>query len=295
MGLNWPVPELPEVEALAQELSTSLGGQRVVSCHLISFSALKTFAPPIGELEGSRLVACRRFGKQLGLDFGALWLVIRFARGGWVRMRPEPAAAGGRRGDVALRLSFSGSDPESPEVAVEVSEAGTEKRLGLWVVRRPTEVPSVAALGPDPLSSEFTLSRLESVLDASNSTLKSALTDQSRIGGIGNAYSDEILHRARLSPFRLTRSLDSRERLDLHHAIVDVLEKATRAAIAASPRPTRHRREGLRVHGRAGERCPVCQDVIRLVSYAERSLFYCPTCQTGGRLLADRRMSRLLR
>lgn len=296
IGFNYRVPELPEVEAMAQAVNRSCTGRLVTRCQLISIAALKTFDPPLEDLEGRTSGGCRRFGKQLGIDFGNLWLVIRFARAGWIRLRAAPVVGAGRRTEIALRLRLSEVSAETPGCELEVIEAGTEKRLGLWVVRDPALVPGVAALGPDPLGSEFTVAQLERTLGGPNATLKSALTDQTRIGGIGNAYSDEILHRARLSPFQPTGSLEPGERTELHRAIVEVLRSATTAAVESTGGlPTRHRRDAFRVHGRAGQPCPDCKEVIREVSYVTRSLFYCPRCQTGGRALADRRMSRLLR
>ena len=290
------MPELPEVEALATALTVRLGGRVVTRCQLFSFAALKTVDPKLADLESRRVARVARFGKQLGIDFGDLWLVIHLARGGWLRTAAPTAVGPTRRSGAALRLLLAPDLGVTPDLALEVVEPGTEKRLGLWVTQSPTLVPGVATLGPDPLAADFSLPRFEQAIAHGNATLKAALTDQRRIAGIGDVYSDEILHRARLSPFQLTGRLKADQRAALHSAVVAVLKEATDGALgAAGEAPTRHRREAFKVHGRAGLTCPECHDQVRQVSYAQRALFYCPQCQTGGRILADRRMSRLLR
>jgi formamidopyrimidine-DNA glycosylase len=175
----------------------------------------------------------------------------------------------------------------------DLTEQGTEKRLALWVVRSPDDVEGIARLGPDPLDPAFDLAPL---LAGSTSQIKKVLTDQSVIAGIGNAYSDEALHIARLSPFRKAGALSPVEVETLQAAIVSVLTDAVeRSAGLPAAGLKSEKRSGMRVHGRAGEACPECGDTVREVSFATTSLQYCPTCQTGGKPLADRRLSRLLK
>jgi formamidopyrimidine-DNA glycosylase len=177
----------------------------------------------------------------------------------------------------------------------EVTEAGTEKRLALWVVRSPKEVEPLARLGPDALDPAFDVAALEAAL-AKGTTLKGALTDQEAIAGIGNAYSDEVLHAARLSPFKPAAKLTRPELQGLYEALVQVLTEAVERSQGLPAAGLKaEKRAGMRVHGRTGEPCPVCGDRVRQVAFATKSLQYCPTCQTGGRPLADRRLSRLLK
>jgi formamidopyrimidine-DNA glycosylase len=179
----------------------------------------------------------------------------------------------------------------------DLTEAGTQKRLAAYVVRDPSDVPGVARLGPDPLDPAFDVDALAAVLAAAGGTqLKGVLRDQARIAGIGNAYSDEVLHVARTSPFRAANRLTPDEVATLHAAIVDTLADAVRRSSGMATKELKgEKRSGMRVHGRTGEPCPVCGDVVREVSFADSSLQYCATCQTGGKPLADRRLSRLLK
>ncbi len=166
----------------------------------------------------------------------------------------------------------------------------------MYVVHDPQEVPGIARLGPDPLAGDFDRDVFAALLAAERRQIKGVLRDQSVIAGIGNAYSDEILHVARVSPFKLASSFDEEQVTQLHAAVVDTLREAVgRAHGVAAGKLKAEKKSGLRVHGRAGEPCPVCGDTIRSVSFADSSLEYCPTCQTGGKPLADRRLSRLLK
>ncbi|HTT87149.1 MAG TPA: zinc finger domain-containing protein, partial [Acidimicrobiales bacterium] len=170
------------------------------------------------------------------------------------------------------------------------------KRLALWVVTRPEEVEPLATLGPDPLDPALDVAALRRLLHGAPGTLKTALSTQSLIAGVGNAYSDEVLHAARLSPFKPAARLDDEELQRLHAALGSVLGEATaRAAGRSAAELKGDKKRAMRVHGRTGEACPVCGDVVREVSFATKSLQYCATCQTGGRPLADRRLSRLLK
>ncbi len=292
------MPELPEVEALARFLDARIAGRRIGRCELASFAALKTVAPPIKALLDRPVTGCGRRGKFLFVEVDDLRLVIHLSRGGWVRWYDSVPAARARptRGPLALRLGLSADlgRPDGP--GLDLTEAGTQKRLALWVVRDLTEVPAVAGLGPDALRPGLDTAALARILTAAPGTIKSALTTQSLIAGVGNAFSDEILHACRLSPFRPARSLSGPETDALRVALATVLGDAVARAVGRSPAElTDGKRRALRVHGRAGQACPACGDVVRSVSFATRSLQYCATCQTHGTPLADRRLSRLLR
>jgi formamidopyrimidine-DNA glycosylase len=286
------MPELPEVQALAAFLSDRAAGRVVERAEVASLSALKTYDPPVGALVGTTVSEVRRIGKYLCLAAGDLWLVVHLARGGWVQWRePVPAArAKPGRGPLALRVGLSGGP------GFDVTEQGSEKRLALWVVHAPAEVEGVARLGVDPLDPAFTVSELAGRLAVATGHIKSVLTDQSVLAGVGNAYSDEALHAARLSPYKPAAKLSAEETERLHRALVGVLADAVaRSAGVAAAGLKAEKRSGMAVHGRAGQSCPVCGDTVREVSFATRSFQYCPTCQTGGKPLADRRLSRLLK
>jgi formamidopyrimidine-DNA glycosylase len=286
------VPELPEVEALAGFLREHCRGQEIVRAEVAALSALKTFDPPVEGLVGRTVSDVQRVGKYLIFDTDGIWLVLHLARGGWVQWREAVPTARARpgKGPLALRVGLSGG------AGFDVTEQGTEKRLALWVVTDPAQIEGVAHLGPDPLASGFTVERLGEVLRASTGHLKKVLTDQSALAGVGNAYSDEALHAARLSPYKAANKLTDEEIARLHGALVGVLGDAVaRSSGLAASGLKNEKKSGLAVHGRAGQSCPVCGDTIREVSFATKSFQYCPTCQTGGKPLADRRLSRLLK
>jgi formamidopyrimidine-DNA glycosylase len=289
------MPELPEVHALAQFLRERVIGEVVAGVDVAAISVLKTVDPPLSALGGLPVTAVARHGKFLDLDVDGLHLVVHLARAGWLRWRDPgarplaPARPG--KGPLALRVRLADGG------SMDLTEAGTQKRLAVYLVRDPAQVPGVAALGPDPLDPSFTLAALGEVLDAAGSAqLKGVLRDQRRVAGIGNAYSDEVLHAARLSPFRPASKLSPAERATLHAAVVEVLTDAVaRSAGLPAGELKDSKRAGMRVHGRTGLPCPDCGDTVREVAFADSSLQYCPTCQTGGQPLADRRLSRLLR
>jgi formamidopyrimidine-DNA glycosylase len=285
------VPELPEVEALCRTLAERAGGRVVRKCELASFSALKTFEPPLDSLVGRTVDGCTRRGKHLCLLLEGRYLVIHLARAGFVQWREQLTANAARmgRGPLALRVRFD-------EGGFEVTEQGTEKRLALWVVDDLDAVPGIARLGPDPLDPGFDVAALAGLLRSSSGTLKTVLTDQSVLAGVGNAYSDEVLHAAHLSPFANAAKIGDEQVAVLYRVLQEVLRDAVERSVGLATSALKaEKRSGLRVHGRAGEACPVCGDTVREVSYATRSFQYCPTCQTGGKVLADRRLSRLLR
>mgnify|MGYP001352510318 CR=1 FL=1 len=287
------VPELPEVEALARFLAGRASGRTVTSVAVGDISALKTAVPPLDALVGRAVVGVTRHGKWLDLAVdGGLHLVWHLSRAGWVRWSDQAPTTPVRpgRSPLALRVRFDDG------AGFDLTEYGTRKRLAVHVVTDPAAVPMVASLGVDPLGPHFTVARLAELAAARNQQVKGLLRDQRQIAGIGNAYSDEILHAAQMSPFTLSRSLDAAAVARLHAVVREVL---TGALDSASGRPAAElkdaKRRGMQVHGRAGLACPVCGDTVREVSFADSALQYCPTCQTGGHPLADRRMSRLLR
>ncbi|MFD4790451.1 Fpg/Nei family DNA glycosylase [Streptomyces sp. NPDC058459] len=287
------MPELPEVEALTDFLTEHLAGRRVARVLPLAISVLKTYDPPVTALEGTGITAVRRHGKFLDLrSDGGLHLVTHLARAGWLHWRdsmPDTPPRPGK-GPLALRVVLEGGG------GFDLTEAGTQKRLAVYVVRDPAEVPGVARLGPDPLADDFDEERFAGLLKNERRRLKGALRDQSLIAGVGNAYSDEILHAAKMSPFKLASSLTPTETTRLHTALRTTLTEAVeRSRGIAAGRLKAEKKSGLRVHGRTGEPCPVCGDTVREVSFSDSSLQYCPTCQTGGKPLADRRLSRLLK
>ena len=286
------MPELPEVEALVAFLDARTRGRRVDAIRLRSFAALKTVAPPITALERRDVRGWSRRGKFLLLDTGELWLGLHLARAGWIRWRDRVAVTTSRptRGPIALTISLDDGS------GLDITEQGTEKRLAVYVVRDPTDIEGIARLGPDPLDPSFDVTAFATRLHKQSGQLKSVLTDQSVIAGIGNAYSDEILHAARMSPFRRASALTARDAETLHTEMLTVLRSAVaRSADLPAADLKSEKRSGMAVHGRAGESCPTCGDTIREVSLASRSFQYCPKCQTGGRHLSDRRLSRLLK
>jgi len=287
------VPELPEVEALALDLSGRLQDRAITKVHLVQFSALKTYDPPLSALEGTLVDDVRRHGKFLDLEASGVHLVLHLARAGWVRWRDEVPPVPPRpstKSTLAARIVLD------DETGLDITEAGTKKSLALYVVHDPADVPGIASLGPDPLTDDFTPQRLRAILaEQGKKQIKGVLRHQGTIAGIGNAYSDEILHAAKMSPFKPA---------DLTDAELDVLYTAIRTTLSDAVERSRglaaselkgEKKSHLAVHGRTGLPCPVCGDTVREVSFADSSLQYCPTCQTGGKPLADRRMSKLLK
>lgn len=287
------MPELPEVEALKDFISEHLTGHEIVRVLPVAISVLKTYDPPLTAVEGREVTAVRRYGKFLALATdGGPYLVTHLARAGWLRWK-DPLPSGPPRpgrGPLALRVALETG------AGFDLTETGTQKRLSVYVVADPGEVPGIARLGPDPLADDFDERRLADLLAGERRRIKGALRDQGLVAGVGNAYSDEILHAARMSPYKPAGSLTAEETTRLYEALRTTLTEAVeRSRGVAAGRLKAEKKSGLRVHGRTGEACPVCGDTIREVSFSDSSLQYCPTCQTGGRLLADRRLSRLLK
>jgi formamidopyrimidine-DNA glycosylase len=286
------VPELPEVNALAADLGARLSGRTLDRFDIVSFAVLKTFDPPVSALAGQTISGVTRHGKFLDISVGDLHVVMHLARAGWIRWRegaPAPLKGLGR-GPLAARLVLDDGS------GLDITEAGTKKSLAVYVVHDPSEVPGIARLGPDPLSDDFTEKEFAAILaSAGRAQIKGVLRNQSVIAGIGNAYSDEILHTAKMSPFKPAAMTDD-EVARLYTAMQTTLRDAiARADGLAASELKREKKSGLQVHGKAGQPCPVCGDTVRQVIFHDSTLEYCPTCQTGGKPLADRVLSRLLK
>jgi len=286
------MPELPEVEALVTFLRARAVGRVVARVDAPGIHVLKTYDPAVTALAGLELSGVRRYGKFLDLDVSGLHLVTHLARAGWLHWRDSLPTAPPKmgKGPIALRVHLDDGS------GFDLTEAGTRKGLAVYVVRDVHQVPGVARLGVDPLSAEFTEELFAGLLTGVRSQVKGVLTDQSLIAGLGNAYSDEVLWAVGLSPFKAAGKLTAPQVTTLHTAIVDTLRAAVgRADGLAAGALKAEKKSGLSVHGRAGLPCPRCGDTVREVSFADKALQYCPTCQTGGQPLADRRLSRLLK
>jgi formamidopyrimidine-DNA glycosylase len=284
------MPELPEVEALADHLRRHAVGRAVTRVDISALSVLKTFDPPVAALHGQQVTGAARWGKYLGLQVGETYLITHLSRAGWLRwsdkLAPTPPKPG--KGPIALRVHLEEG------VGFDLTEAGTQKRLAVWVVRDPMDVPQIAGLGPDALALDS--DGLREVLAGHGGRIKTVITDQKVIAGIGNAYSDEMLHVAKLSPFATANKLSGAQLADLHDAMSSVLDDAVSRSVGQQAATLKgEKRSGLRVHARTGLPCPICGDSVAEVSFVDKSFQYCPTCQTGGKVLADRRMSKLLR
>lgn len=300
------MPELPEVQALVADLGARLTDRTIARVEVTAFSALKTFDPPVSALDGGVVVGTARHGKFLDLIVapaagdGPLHLIVHLARAGWIRWRENAPARGTGRGKspIAARLVLEPAGPHDPHggSGFDVTEAGTKKSLAIHVVRDPAEVPGIARLGPDPLEPGFTVEVLGGILKAAGrSQIKGVLRNQGTIAGIGNAYSDEILHVARMSPFK-PADMPPEDAAVLYQAIRStLLDAVERSEGVAASELKAEKKSGMRVHGRTGQPCPVCGDTVRQVIYSDSTFQYCPTCQTGGRPLADRVLSRLLK
>jgi formamidopyrimidine-DNA glycosylase len=283
------VPELPDVELYLHALQSRIVGRRLRRVRLASPFLLRTVDPPIDALIGREVVSTSRLGKRLVWRFeDDLFAVIHLMIAGRFRWKPKDAAIPGKVGLAAFDFD-NGS--------LLLTEAGSKRRASLSVVRGAAALAAIDPGGLEVLSS--TLDEFAAAITRESHTLKRALTDPHLLSGIGNAYSDEILHAARLSPMQLTSRLDRTEIARLHDASIRVLTRWRDALIAetgeAFPEKVTAFREGMAAHGRFGKPCPVCGTPIQRVRYASNEANYCPTCQTGGKLLADRALSRLLK
>ena len=288
------MPELPEVEALAHDLAKRLTGRAIVRVDLANFSCLKTYDPPLTALAGGLVDGVTRHGKFLDIDVSGTHLVLHLALAGWVRWKdevPKLPPKPNSKSPLAARVVLDDGS------GLDITEAGTRKSLALYVVRDPADVQGIARLGPDPLADSFTREVLAGILaEAGRAQIKGVLRHQGTIAGIGNAYSDELLHAARMSPFKPANSLSADELDTLYTAIRTVLSDAVARADGLPASELKgEKKSNMAVHGRTGQPCPVCGDTVREVSFADRSLQYCATCQTGGKPLADRRLSKLLK
>jgi len=282
---------LPEVEALAADLRERVVGKRVKRVDIAAISALKTYDPPPTALHGKEITGAGRYGKFLDIQVDHdLHLVIHLARAGWLHYRDSLGATPLKpgKGPIALRVVLDDGG------GFDLTEAGTQKKLAAYLVTDPAVVPGVAKLGPDALAVD--LAGFSAAIKSRRGQIKGVLTDQSVLAGVGNAYSDEILHRARMSPFAISDRLTDLQMATLHEATRAVLGDALAKAEGLKAASLKsEKRSGLVVHNRTGLPCPVCGDLVREVSFADSSLQYCPTCQTGGKPLADRRLSRLIK
>ncbi|QAY58837.1 Fpg/Nei family DNA glycosylase [Microbacterium protaetiae] len=286
------MPEMPEVQGLVEFLDGRITGLEITRVSVAAIAALKTYDPPVDALRGASISGVSRHGKFVDVATGTAHLVFHLAKAGWLRWYdalPSTIIKPGRT-PIALRIALSDGS------GFDLTEAGTKKSLAVYVVRDPADVPGIARLGPDPLEPGFTRATFGTLLTGKRTQIKGLLRDQAVIAGIGNAYSDEILHAAKMSPYTLAANLTDDDVNRLYAAMIETLRDAVAQASGKPPADLKDaKRRGMRVHGRRGEACPVCGDTVRSVFFADNSLEYCPTCQTGGKLLADRRLSRLLK
>ena len=290
------MPEMPEVQGLVDFLRGRLTGLTITRATVANIAALKTYDPPITALEGAEIVGAERYGKFIDLatrsPTGEPHLIFHLAKAGWLRFTDQLAPTLIRPGKTPIALRVALSDGSG----FDLTEAGTKKSLAYYVVNDPHDVPGIARLGPDPLDPALTRDTLAELIGGRRTQIKGVLRDQSIIGGVGNAYSDEILHEARMSPYALAATLSDDDVDRLYAAMTGTLTEAVAEASGKPPADLKDaKRRGMQVHGRRGESCPVCGDTVRSVFFADNSLEYCATCQTGGKVLADRRLSRLLK
>ena len=291
------MPELPEVTALAEYLREHALYRPVARVDVASMSAVKTFDPPVQQLVGRVVTGAARYGKFLSVEFqdrpdDGLHLITHLSRAGWLRWHDTAGTTPPKPGRGPLELRVHLDEVGGP--GFDLTEAGTQKRLAVYLVRDPQDVPGIARLGPDAL--DVTRDEFAALLAGRGERLKTLLVEQTVLAGVGNAYSDEILHTAKLSPYATAGRLTAEQVDTLYAALRSVLTDAVERSVGQKAAELKgEKRSGLRVHARTGLPCPVCGDQVREVSFADRSFQYCATCQTGGKPLADRRMSRLLK
>jgi formamidopyrimidine-DNA glycosylase len=283
------MPELPDIAAYLSALEPRILGQRIEKVRLASPFLLRTVKPPITDVEGRLVRELRRIGKRIAIGVeGDLWLVLHLMIAGRLHWRPPQAKLAGRKSLAAF---------DFPTGSLVLTEAGTKHRASLSVLAGEEALHSVDAGGIDVFTSD--LNSFRDALTIENRTLKRALTDPRILSGIGNAYSDEILHAAQLSPITLTHKLQPQEWERLFAATRETLalwiDRLRAESEAGFPEKVTAFRKEMAVHGRYGEPCPRCGEEIQRIRYADNETNYCPRCQTGGKLLADRSLSRLLR
>ena len=277
------MPELPEVQALAERLAEAVGGAPLAAADVLQFSSLKTVTPRASELVGRTLEGVGRRGKYLVLAFGGPRILVHLSQGGRIDVEDPPKSTK-PRGSV-VRFRFEGRP------SVLVKEFGRERKAGWWVLAEEDDGP-LEKLGPEPDSDAFE----DLVMHGDDGRrVHTILRDQRTVAGIGRGYSDDILHRAKLSPYASLGSLGPKERRALMGAVRSILAEALEAERRRSGGLPTKIGDHFTVHGRYGSPCPVCGSDLRRVSYESHEITYCPTCQTGGKILADRRLSRLIR
>ena len=291
------MPELPEIEALAHHLREHAIYRPVARVDVASMSAVKTFDPTVQSLAGRVVTGAARYGKFLSVEFADrpddhLHLITHLSRAGWMRWHDTAGATPPKPGRGPLELRVHLDHVGGP--GFDLTEAGTQKRLAVYLVHDPQEVPGIARLGPDALA--LSAEEFAELLRGHTERIKTLLVEQTVLAGIGNAYSDEILHTAQVSPYAASGRLRPDQVDALYAAMRSVLTDAVDRSVGQKAAELKgEKRSGLRVHARTGLPCPVCGDTVREVSFATKSFQYCPRCQTGGKPLADRRLSRLVR
>jgi formamidopyrimidine-DNA glycosylase len=289
------VPELPFLEILAENLAARVSGRRIESILIRQPALLQTASPSPESFAGEFLSLPTRVGKYLALETESRRaIVIHLMRAGRIAAEDAPARRSPRAvspRQLSARIAFDDG------ASLKLVEHGKEKRAKLWLVDDIADVPELGRLGADPSRGELSFERFSQALRAGSRRLKSFLTDQRAIAGIGNGLSDEILYEARLSPMKLTGAVTEEEALTLHAALLSVVAEQTEKLrrSAAGELPQKEPREHYIVHDHAGARCPRCGTSVARVSFVDHEIFYCPGCQTGGKLLKDRRLSKLLK
>ena len=277
------MPELPEVQALAERLDAAVAGARFAGAAVLHFSSLKTVSPRPESLVGATLERVGRRGKFLVFEFAGPRLLVHLSQGGRIDVEDPPKKT--RPRGAVVRLAFDGRP------SILVKEFGRERKAGWWVLAEGDDGPLVK-LGPEADSSAFERFILES--DEAR-RVHTILRDQRTVSGIGRGYSDDILHRAKLSPFATLAALSSEERRDLIDAVHEILAEALEVERRRTGGLPTKIGDHFTVHGKYGTPCPRCGDDLRRISYESHEVTYCPNCQTGGRRLNDRRLDRLIR
>jgi formamidopyrimidine-DNA glycosylase len=297
---TFPVPELPDIETYLEALSERILGEPLLGVGIESPFLLRTADPPIREIDGKKVAALRRLGKRVVLALeGEIFLVLHLMVAGRLHWMPEPGdkAEAPRARRSARRTGTTLASFRFPGGTLTLTEAGTRRRAALHLVRGEAGLSSLARAGIEPLEAD--LPAFASALQRENHTLKRALTDPDLFSGIGNAYSDEILHQAGLSPVKLTQRLTGDEAARLHQATRDVLgrwlARLRMERAGGFPEKVTAFREDFGVHGRYRQPCPRCGAPVQRIVHAENETNYCPRCQTGGQILSDRSLARLLK
>jgi formamidopyrimidine-DNA glycosylase len=283
------MPELPDIVVYLEALERRIVGQLLLKVRVNSPFLVRTFEPPLSVAEGKRVSELRRIGKRIAIGLeGDLWLVLHLMIAGRLHWKPAGSKLAGKQNLAAFDFETG---------TLTLTEAGSKRRAGLWLLQGAAALAELNPGGLEVLSASF--EQFEMELKRENHTLKRALSDPRSFSGIGNAYSDEILHSAQLSPLAQTQKLTPEETRRLFDAVREVLAEWTdRLRVQAGdnfPEKVTAFRPEMAVHGRFGKPCPVCGAPVQRIRYADNETNYCPRCQTGGRILADRSLSRLLK